>query len=150
MSILIHPTYMTHEGGTKFYEVIRLTDEKSGVSVVANRWGPNISFASPSGGQIKIMSHGDGFSAEQDAISKIASKKKGGYSTSKTTFGLHLKSVVPPGIELGTLAAHFGKATAEAILEKLNTGTMEDDAHVSKVAPEPVKHIDRGSDWGSW
>ena len=84
MSISVFPYYMVHEGGTKFYEVVRLTNDSNGRSIVFNRWGKVNDFHH-GGGQTKQESFDNGFSADQTAIQKITEKEKRGYKDRKST-----------------------------------------------------------------
>lgn len=150
--ILIEPRYLTHEGGTKFYEVIQLYSVIQKRFVLVRRWGKMA--LRNGGGETKIESFGDLRRCQQASDRILADKSKRGYSRATMGFGLHGVERTSADKLRAALSQHYNDRDAvEQIVSML--GSDETASHVDsedvieegfEVKPEPV----RDADWGSW
>ncbi len=162
MSIpIVHgTTFMTHESGTKFYEVVRLHIPDIKQHLVIKRWGKIA--AKVAGGEIQFQVHPNGRKAEAATDTIIRSKTNRGYSIQLASFGLHSY-----GGELNSdnvrsfLMTHYGPTNARAILREFKgelgatyggveaDGVIIDEA-ADIISEEPAPEPERGESWGSW
>lgn len=141
---------MDHSGGTKFYEVITLTNAQTGASIVFNRWGKIAQAKVQSGGEVKQAAYASVAAAQKAHQSKVAEKGKRDYRSTLSDFALHnlhsAGAVTQAEIE-PMLSKHFGPAMVPTVFEAL--GISKDPVSAPK-PKEPEVHIDRGNDWGAW
>ncbi len=151
MSISVFPFYMSHESGTKFYEVVRLTNDDNGRSIVFNRWGKVNDFHH-GGGQTKQESFDNGFSADQAATQKVAEKEKRGYKRDRSDFNLHRFVTQQPDASFDArVSAHYGRAMVGTVYKALGIDPNAAVTKSEKVAPQPpAVEINRGEQWGAW
>lgn len=149
MSIHIEPRWLSHDSGTKFYEVIQFYNLEAKKFVVVKRWGP-VSKA----GEVQTVECANARKAQQEADKIIKSKLGRGYMVAQSSAGLHGMSTHSMNEEAfqKALRSHYRLDQANAIAETLALGTVvatvadEDDIVVEEPAPEP----ERGEEWGSW
>lgn len=147
-------TFLEHEGGTKFYEIVRLYNADAGKFVLVKRWGKIAQRIR--GGEIKIEDYRSARAVDLAADKTAREKMSRGYSLAKTdTAGaLHNRSgSYTSEMEFGgALAAHYGpNATriGQAITGKvLDESVAEEENEIVVLEPEPEP--DRGNTWGSW
>lgn len=155
MTILAVPSYLAHEGGTKFYEIVALSaNGGKGPFVLVKRWGKMD--ARRAGGEIQIETA----TSHRELLGMLEkyrnAKQKRGYSVSTANWGLYGtdSSAVPEAAVKTLIMAHYGK-NARAVLGALElyTGVRADTIVVDEmpeVAAAPVPEPDRGEGWGCW
>lgn len=155
MRIFKELVYLTHEGGTKFYEVALFSCATTKRFITVRRWGKMTGAAG--GGEVKIEMFSDATAARRDMNTIIASKTKRGYVTD--TFNHSLRSgndTFEHDMLVEALTKHYGFATADAVLEKLGVGINsatvcdEEDAEAVAFAAAPKPEPKRSADWNSW
>lgn len=145
MSVSVDVLRMTHNGGTKFYEIAAYNRVGSNNSVIVLRWGKMSEYES--GGQTKIENLARA-AASAAAGAKFKEKQKRGYETSHTNtcinddeeIRLTLSSAYPPGT-VGAVMKMLGVSDEISALD-------EEDEFVFE--SEPETEVERGSDWASW
>lgn len=146
--------YLTHEGGTKFYEVALFSCLTTKRFVTVRRWGKMA--GASGGGEIMIGSFDSPTTARRDMNTIIASKIKRGYVTDHFNHGLHSGNDEFEHDMIGTaMHAHYGHGTVDAIFAKLNLDGAdardeEDDFDKLAVVAEPKPEPQRSADWNSW
>jgi predicted DNA-binding WGR domain protein len=149
MSIHIEARWLSHDSGTKFYEVIQFYNVDAKKFVVVKRWGPI-----GKTGEVQFAEYPSSRKAQQEAEKIIKSKTGRGYMVSQSSAGLHGLGVdsIAAGELLSALNAHYRRDQATAIAEAVGVDAMKvimdevDDIVVEEPAPEP----ERGEEWGSW
>jgi hypothetical protein len=154
--------YLEHDGGTKFYETVTITEQTAegvaGAAILLQRWGKIE--ANTGGGQVKIIRGSDG--KVQGECSKILKEKttpragKGVYKkASAPTFGLgrkvisgHVRSLHEA--ELATaINEHYGTAERQATIGYFGLGLGDADEN-DVIVEDGFDDIDRGAGWASW
>lgn len=152
MEIRADTTMMHHDGGTKFYEVIRIFNEGGKRFVVVNRWGK---MSERRGGQSKVENFGSAGIANVAAAKKINEKRKRGYNE------VIVRDVLPGSFDGDLIRLKLNECfddsdTVELIMSGLGisdvlTGasgkTFEPD---DVVVEEPEPEVERGEEWASW
>lgn len=160
-------TFLMHEGGTKFYEVMLLHTVEHSMHLLIKRWGKTS--AIHGGGEIQIAQFPNARKAQSAADTLISQKRSRGYERQGgATIGLHGYGGEITGGSAGNihglLAAHYGKLNAAAIVREFApelahelrgreiTGVWIDELGdvVSEGAKEPAPEPERGEGWGSW
>lgn len=146
--------YLTHESGTKFYEVALFSCPTTKRFVTVRRQGKMSGAAG--GGEVMIGTFDSPTTARRDMNTIIASKTKRGYSTDHFNHGLR------SGIDefehdmIGTaMHSHYGNGTVDAVFAKLGIfgadDRNEEDAEVAFAAlPTEKPEPQRSADWNSW
>lgn len=152
-------TYLAHESGTKFYEVVNISCVDQNIFLSINRWGKMS--AADAGGEIKITGYRSTRLATAAAESTLDGKFNRGYSRDFTVLGLHGMGQSFDAVGLAmALNKHYGVKNAGKIATALGMAANikpEDRAWVDeadeineivdeKPAPEPT----RDASWGSW
>lgn len=160
MTKLIHvhhePAFFMHEGGTKFYEVIKFYNADAGKFVMVKRWGKSSSIHA--GGEVLIeqFKSARGLDAEADKV--MRDKGKRGYNPQGPTTGCPLHDRGTGFKEsddlLTQLTAHYGANADRVFREVTDDWTALSDAAASDdddvISEEPTPEPDRGDTWGSW
>lgn len=150
-SITTDCTYMEHEGGTKFYEVVVLHAADFGKHLVIKRWGKIDT--KTGGGEILITPATSARTAMQAASKIINGKKARGYSPAITMHGLHSLGTAIDGTEAikDAIKAHYANGWQQ-ILRNMDFPEYAQDVAAVKASPpaKPEPEIDRGDNWGSW
>lgn len=150
--IRVRTAMLHHSGGTKFYEIVMLTNVNDGASVVLNRWGKMSD--QEAGGQTKHEKFSGVGDADKAFASKETEKSKRGYARASAVHGLHPHDG-KPAIHSDSkfdayVTAHFGYGMVDTIRSGLNLPKQSAAPAEPKKQPEPEVHIDRGNDWGAW
>lgn len=149
MSIHIEPRWLSHDSGTKFYEVIQFYNVDAKKFVVAKRWG-----AVGKSGEVQIAEYPTSRRAQQEADKIIKSKLGRGYTVAQSSAGLHGLSTDSMDADSlsRALRNHYRSDQANLISDSLNLASVmpvaveDDEIVVEEPAPEP----ERGEEWGSW
>ncbi|TSP13981.1 WGR domain-containing protein [Cupriavidus campinensis] len=138
-------TLLTHEGGTKFYELTLLTDEYRDIGVLVRRWGK----IAQKGRGGEVMIEADAIHAARKQFDLIAKQKNArGYSGGKVApldWRKYLEKVLVPA-ELDDVAGKFGLDSFDEFDDAALAEYMVPETEVAAPKPEP----NRGADWGSW
>lgn len=152
--ILVESRYLTHEGGTKFYEVIQLYNVSQRRFVSIRRWGKMT--ASDGGGDVKIESYGDVRQCQNASVKILNEKEKRGYSRATPPLsGLALADKIYSSRVLEKLKVHYhDRDVATQVVSLLGIHEMreiEDTGIIDEGIDEPTKpEPERGGDWASW
>lgn len=153
MDILGEYKFFEHDGGTKYYEVISLSNVAGGRHAVIYRWGAMAT--QKSGGQTKVERFTDIRRMQDAARRKILEKTNKGYRPTGVAFGIHDENSTLDSDTLRlTLGAHYG--TVQMIDSVMDALGLEDTIGVATAEPddivveEPAPEIERDGDWGSW
>lgn len=145
--------YMEHDGGTKFYEAVQIT-EKGGPSILIKRYGK---VGNKMGGGQYVIERGSAGSVATSTLKIISDKEKRGYGkTEAPHFGLHpfsRGSDIDARRLYEAVAGHYDRPTLEQIanyfgLTRDATGTADDE--IVETAPEPEAAVVRDETWASW
>lgn len=149
MSIHIEPRWLSHDSGTKFYEVIQFYNLEAKKFVVVKRWGKV-----GASGEVQMLECPNARKAQQEAEKIIKSKLGRGYMVAQSSAGIHgLSSDSLDEDALTTaLRLHYRREQADQIATTLELGelasTTADDSDI--VVEEPEPEPERGEEWGSW
>ena len=149
--IEIHSTFMRHNGGTKFYEVVSLINTDTDSAVVIKRWGKVDAFRT-GGGQCDCKSF-VGRQQMLDFASKTACDKNSrGYVIYAGDFGLHVqKSRIEAESLEGVLQGHYvNKEVVKYAVQACSQGTSVSPTTTVSVSVSVGPEPERGSDWASW
>lgn len=152
------PTFLHHEGGTKFYEVIAFNNPDTGQHFIVRRWGKM-----KTKGEVKIEIAKTTRGSMGLKERAIESKRQRGYSPVTTSEGLHgrARTFDDEAALKAALVMHYGSDNAWKVAGALGISFSVDKVWVDEAAdvPEsglptsakpPVPTIDRGQQWGSW
>lgn len=147
-------TWLTHESGTKFYELVRFTNPDAKKFTLVKRWGKLA--AADGGGECKIETFASQRAMEAASDKTRQSKEGRGYSIASTTQGFHGLSVSYNRAEdfNDAVSKHYssGGALSEIMvsmgIEDLEPRIEPEDNEV--VSEEPTPEPERGETWGSW
>jgi predicted DNA-binding WGR domain protein len=151
------PTFLHHEGGTKFYEVIAFNNPDTGQHFIVRRWGKM-----KTKGEVKIEIAKTTRGSMGLKERAIESKRQRGYSPVAVTEGLHSRArsfvdesemklafVMHYGPDNASkVAAAFGISLSGAAVDKTWIDELETVPPVAAKPPAPT--VDRGQEWGSW
>lgn len=152
-------TYLLHESGTKFYEVVQLYNADERKFVLVKRWGKVA--ARVRGGEIKVEEYQSALKLDAAAAKVVRDKESRGYAQTKpdTAGALHNRngSYTSEKEFAGTVNMHYGpngSRVESAILGHAHgaSASSDDDDEDSSdvVVEEPQPEPDRGETWGSW
>lgn len=152
--------FMTHEGGTKFYEVVSLWSNVTNRGSVIRRWGSN-----GTAGDRKLEWFESAAAMKRAATTVIASKSKRGYSRDDLRGKRTLPKSIPEDAVFVALKQHYGieglaksvcaamRVSDSGIAGKSATVIAVDEFEDIPVGITPVgklPEIVRGGDWASW
>ena len=151
--IHVGTTYLAHETGTKFYEVICFSNVDAKKFVMVKRWGKRS--GAPGGGECKVETFGTARQLESNAEKIINSKRGRGYAGAASTHGFHSLglSYNRPEDFAAALKKHYttGAPIHEILIgmgiEELAVSEIEENEIVTET-PEPEP--DRDDNYGSW
>jgi len=156
----VNSKFLVHDSGSKFYEAIQITENKTGRSILIKRWGAIGLYVG--GGQTKIERGTQGEMAK--AFMLIINEKKayrsgkGKYIEEDRMFGIHKAVAVRNKIIAETFdrnLTHWSdRGTRDAIANYFGSD-VEDivavtDQDFEVVIEEPEPEPDRGENWASW
>jgi len=156
--IKISTNYLEHSGGTKFYEVVKLSDMAAGAHMVIKRWGK---IAEKMGaGQTKVERYGDESEAA-DSVNEILRDKrkdkgaKGRYTDAVLNLGLHAYNgaSAQDNDVMGIVRGHYQQRDVHESANyffDLEKAAAPGDEVIDEPAPEPARPVERGDTWGSW
>lgn len=150
--MIVTATYMEHESGTKFYEVIELNNAILGRHCVVRRWG-KIDQAKDGGGQIKLEKFEDARRSHAASQNIRNDKERRGYSNVRSNFGLHDADSVAGSISVSDIGRHYkDREFTEEIANYMGIGVTEEitSREADDVVIEEPTTVDRGDEWGSW
>lgn len=147
--------YLAHEGGTKFYEVIRFYNVDAKKFVLVKRWGKTS--GAPGGGECKVETFTSQRQLESNADKIITSKKGRGYVSASSTHGFNaLGRSYKSGEDFyAALKKHYTThAPISEILigmgiTELESGTVSEPEN-EIISETPTPEPDRDEDYGSW
>lgn len=163
----IETAFLEHDGGTKFYEVISITDKQDGETILIKRWGKMNVANACGGGQMLFETFASPKEASAEAVSVVREK-----TTPRKGKGVYRLATMPPGINrssgktvsdtdlVSLTGQHYGPYSAayNAIWNLFGQVlTSEDDVieesmdieePADKAKPEQLKH--RDETWGTW
>ncbi|MCL2874805.1 MAG: WGR domain-containing protein [Betaproteobacteria bacterium] len=149
--VLTDTCYMEHEGGTKFYEVVRFSIIDDDRHVVVFRYGKMKD--SRRRGQTKVEQVYSLAAAQNKLGAKANEKNKRGYKSMLLSANPnHFAKAFAADNTYANLLNHYdNQNTVGAIMHYLGLGHVVCpeplyDGVVDVVKPEP----NRGADWGSW
>lgn len=156
MEILIESKMLSHEGGTKFYEVSQFYNVANKHFVAVYRWG-KVTVRNNGGGETKIERFFDIRKCQDAARIKIQEKTKRGYKDSWAGSSMPTKAD-DDTIRLTVLTSHYkDNDTVNGImhglgLEDVLTVAAGEEAldDIVSEGHEPEPEIIRGEDWASW
>jgi hypothetical protein len=155
--------YLEHDGGTKFYETVRITelvdDKRFGASILLQRWGKIE--ANTGGGQIKTVN--GSINTTDSARTKILKEKmtpragKGVYNRAAApVFGLgrivpasNLPREVKAEDLYSALNEHYGPASCDIVVKYFDMHEERGAEPADDIVSEGEEH-DRGTNWASW
>lgn len=156
----VDTNYLVHEGGTKFYETVLITD-LSDRSLLIKRWGRIQDKLT--GGQLKFHSgrrvtvEGETTKILNEKTTYKSDRSKGKYDITGANFGLHI--VLHRDFDLEdvkrVLVAHYAGNNGlevESVFatffdyNKVGDQALQDEPMIKVIVPEPL----RDSSWGSW
>ena len=154
--IIIDCKFLTHTGGTKFYEVIQLHNVAARRFVLVKRWGKK--GVMESGGETKVEVFTDVRKCQHAAHKILEEKRKGkpgqgSYENFLAHFGLHGRAgTLTHGRAFEAIRDHYGVQAAEHLSHELMLGAyaVEPEQAPEVVFEKPAVPIDRGDTWGSW
>jgi predicted DNA-binding WGR domain protein len=161
---VVNSNYLVHSGGTKFYEIVQITNAPAKRFVEIRRWG-KAELGARAGGQIQILEHKSAGALADSAGRQLRTKQNKGYGGAvgaSGNFGLHSLAGGMSGVTLTDedilkhLHKHFGDGEDRArIIEAAQidpSGNVEETMDQSEfdVPKEPQPEPDRGETWGSW
>lgn len=156
--IKVSTNYLEHSGDTKFYEVVKLSDQAANAHMVIKRWGKIAE--KNGGGQTKVERYGMEIDAANSVNEILRDKRKdkgakGSYLDAKMTVGLHAfkDAYLQDDDVMAVVRGHYhGKEVHESVNHffDLDKDADADDPIVNEPAPEPERPIERGETWGSW
>lgn len=156
LSITTETTYMEHESGTKFYEVVLVNAADLKKFLVVKRWG-KIS-AKDGEGETQVIPYNTPRTALLAADKVKGEKIKRGYSVMSSAHGLHGGPQLRSTDDIkSAMKNHYAKhwpmvlgALGIDTIQGLSmTGAWMDEAD-SIVSEEPPPEPERGDSWGSW
>lgn len=155
ISIVHEGTFLTHESGSKFYEVMQLHAPDAGKHLVIKRWGKTGSVSR--GGEIQIITCTSARKAASQADSIIRQKEGRGYRRAPSTRGLHgYGGAITIENIRRNLESHYSMDATATIMaafgiDELFSGARDEPANPIVVeVPEPAPEPERGETWGSW
>lgn len=169
MSYEVHGECAKHEGGTKYYQVIRITDQDTKAGIVVTHWG-RWHEGAPSEprlhGQCKVECLASGVSTRYRAAQNNKSKRgyKGWWTTiaprviaSDADLENYLKHLLPP-LEAKHAMDHFdgfvdmdeGGPFADESDTPVGADVLLDVIEPPKPKPEPVAAEPDHEEWGTW
>lgn len=146
--------YLEHDGGTKFYETVVITED-AGPGILIKRYG---SIDKKMGGGQTIIERGSPNVVRASARKILDDKRKrrstGQYVNAKMLdFGLHPVNNVfnlGPDELAKRVTQHFNFADADAIKSYFGIGSASAVHQEEPAAAEPEEPIIRDAHWGSW
>jgi predicted DNA-binding WGR domain protein len=143
--------FLLHDGGTKFYEVVRFSRRDRAKACVVKRWGKNSAVFG--GGECKIESN-VASAVDRVASITISSKLKRGYSEAfpPTRFGLYQTvEHVDDAVLRSVLAEHYkDNHIVDMICSQMTDEATSEESISEIIIEEPPLAMERGMEWGSW
>lgn len=156
-SITTECTYMEHESGTKFYEVVLINAADLKKFLVIKRWGK---LSAPSGGgETQVHEYPTHRAALAGKEKFVGEKAKRGYAADTSAHGLHSRPTLSSTADIqSAIKGHYTKhwpmvlqhLGLDVIQGREITGVWMDEADDSIVSEEPEPEPERGDSWGSW
>lgn len=160
----IDAKYLEHSAGTKFYELVLISDEKAEKFMLIRRFGA-IKLRS-SGGQVKAQTFSTAHAARAEMVDLLREKesvrKDGRYEEKAFNYGLHhlVTSRVgghsyPRERVIDEAESHYKNhsSTMREIGEAFSGDTfiaLPDELEIVEEGKPEVAPIKRDEDWGSW
>lgn len=153
--IHVGTTYLTHEGGTKFYEVVCFSNPDAKKFVLVKRWGKMA--LRDGGGESKVETYATARKLDDAYQKAVDGKRARGYQVASTSHGFHALGVSYRDADefYATLKKHYTTGThIHEILTGMGIGELDgagsagEENEIVSETPEPEP--ERDDNYGSW
>jgi predicted DNA-binding WGR domain protein len=158
--IQVDVSYLSHESGTKFYEVVTLLNHDANVGVLIKRWGKIEVACERGGGEIKVETFSLSLALRNAESRAINDKIKRGYCKDDARhIGSRLYEVSGESLSAQSsviaIDAHYGRHCGHVLfaarLVSSDGVTVDESADPNDiVCEEPPPEPERGGEWASW
>lgn len=152
--IHVESCWLAHEGGTKFYETVSLSNPDAKKFALVKRWGKMA--AADGGGECKVETFATKRALDLAAGKTVTGKQGRGYNLASSNHGFHGVGVSYNRAEdfNDALSKHYSSGGAMSeILVAMAIEDLEPRPEIEEnevVSEEPTPEPERGETWGSW